>query len=234
MYSPNVNKLQSKKIRKESSKRNKICTPIKPQNKKNNIFPKDFFEEESLKKINSNEIKKEKNDGNILLKISCKIDSSVNSHSTNNTESGNFKEKKKENENINEIEEDIFNETPHFFPYVVKEKNIKHFKRNSENIKYKNKLIDGEKVNKEIKNLFNNIPENLKSDPDINKKVDLLLKNIYEMKKIIKSKKEEIKSPYKNTKSNNDIYKNNRPLSSRKLPSKNNFKGNLRYVKYDV
>ena len=67
---------------------------------------------------------------------------------------------------------------------------------------------------KEIKNLFNNIPENLKSDPDINKKVDLLLKNIYEMKKIIKSKKEEIKSSYKNIKSNNDIYKNNRPLSS--------------------
>ena len=67
---------------------------------------------------------------------------------------------------------------------------------------------------KEIKNLFNNIIENFISDPDINKKVDLLLKNNYEMKKIIKSKKEEIKSPYKNTKSNNDIYKNNRPLSS--------------------
>ena len=223
MYSPNVNKLQSKKIRKESSKRNKICTPIKPQNKKNNIFPKDFFEEESLKKINSNEIKKEKNDGNILLKISCKIDSSVNSHSTNNTESGNFKEKKKENENINEIEEDIFNETPHFFPKV----NKKEENKISNKINLNN--FDNVKVNKEIKNLFNNIPENLKSDPDINKKVDLLLKNIYEMKKIIKSKKEEIKFPY-----NNDIYKNNRPLSSRKLSSKNNFKGNLRYVKYDV
>ncbi len=54
------------------------------------------------------------------------------------------------------------------------------------------------------------------------------------MKKIIKSEKEEIKSSYKNIKSNNDIYKNNRPLSSRKLSSKNNFKGNLRYVKYEV
>ena len=59
--------------------------------------------------------------------------------------------------------------------------------------------------------------------------MDLLLKNIYEMKKIIKSKKEEIKFPY-----NNDIYKNNRPLSSRKLSSKNNFKWNLRYVKDEV
>ena len=67
---------------------------------------------------------------------------------------------------------------------------------------------------KEIKNLFNNIIENFISDPYINKKVDLLLKNNYEMKKIIKSKKEEIKSSYKNIKSNNDIYKNNRPLSS--------------------
>ena len=82
---------------------------------------------------------------------------------------------------------------------------------------------------KRNKKLFNNIPENLNSDHDINKKVDLLLKNIYEMKKIIKSKKEEIKFPY-----NNDLYKNNRPLSSRKLSSKNNFKGNLRYVKDEV
>ena len=49
------------------------------------------------------------------------------------------------------------------------------------------------------------------------------------MKKIIKSKKEEIKFPY-----NNDIYKNNRPLSSRKLSNKNNFKGKLRYVKDEV
>ena len=54
------------------------------------------------------------------------------------------------------------------------------------------------------------------------------------MKKIIKSEKEEIKSSYKTIKRNNDIYKNNRPLSSRKLSSKNNFNGNLRYVKYEV
>ena len=58
--------------------------------------------------------------------------------------------KKKGKWKFNEIEEDIFNETPHFFPYVVKEKNIKHIKRNSENIKYKSKLIDWKKANKFI------------------------------------------------------------------------------------
>ena len=58
--------------------------------------------------------------------------------------------KKKENDNFNENEEDIFNETPHFFPYIIKEKKIKHIKRNSEYIKYKNKLNDREKVNKFI------------------------------------------------------------------------------------
>ena len=26
--------------------------------------------------------------------------------------------------NFNEIEEDIFNETPHFFPYIIKEKKL--------------------------------------------------------------------------------------------------------------
>ena len=94
--------------------------------------------------------------------------------------------------------------------------------------------MDSDKVNKEIKTLFDNIPENLKSDPDINEKVGMLLKNIYEMKEIIKNKKDEICSPisHRNCKSNKMIY--NRPYSSNKLLSKGNnknIKGNSRYVK---
>ena len=65
----------------------------------------------------------------------------------------------------------------------------------SNNIKIQNNLINpinGKKVNNEIKNLFNNIPDNLKRDPDVNEKVGILLKNIYEVKQIIKDKKEMI------------------------------------------
>ena len=61
-------------------------------------------------------------------------------------------------------------------------------------------------MNNEIKNLFNNIPDNLKRDPDVNEKVGILLKNIYEFKQIIKDKKE----------------MKNRPISERKMNKQNN------------
>jgi hypothetical protein len=235
----------------------KISSPITPQNNLKNLFPKDFFENSnqenkfqkcdfSFKKMNSDEpkenikiknlLKTNINKDNILYKISCKIDSSTNSHSTNNTESGNFNSKEINKEKIDEIEEDNFKETPHFFPKI----DICEIKNNSniisDNIVLKNNLVDGEKVNKEIKNLFDNLPENLKKDPDVNEKVGMLLKNIYEMKQIINYKKDGINYP--NTQRNNKKINqnNNRPLSSRNLISNINCikmgpKGNSRYVK---
>ena len=232
----------------------KILSPIAPKTNVKNLFPKDFFDtpnqkkfqpyKNSKKKMNSEDLNKnEKNKNelkneNILYKISCTIDSSTNSHSTNNTESGNFnskeiQKKNNNNEKIEIIDEDEFKETPHFFPKINENEIPK--KIISDNIKLKsNNLMDSDKVNKEIKTLFDNIPENLKSDPDINEKVGMLLKNIYEMKQIIKNKKDEIYSPssHRNCKSNNMIY--NRPYSSNKLLSKGNnknIKGNSRYVK---
>ena len=245
-------KPMSKKIKISNLKpSHKICSPITPQTNLKNLFPKDFFEiqnntikveqnELTLKKINSDNINENKSDEifskinpqnkeNILFKISCKIDSSTNSHSTNNTESGNFNSKESNNK-IEEIEDDIFKETPHFFPKVNQNKKEEENKIIlSNDIKINN--FDGEKVNKEIKNLFDNIPENLKSDPDVKEKVGILLKNIYEMKQIIHDKKEEMNSPSsKNNLRNNHIFE--RPFTSRKLSSKeHSIKGNSRYVK---
>ena len=247
-------KISSKKLKTSNQKPlQKVLSPIPPKTNIKNLFPKDFFDSPnqmkyqqcklSIKKMSSDDLKKneknknELNKDNILYKISCKIDSSTNSHSTNNTESGNFnsKEIQKKN-NINEmieiIDENDFKETPHFFPKINEIEMPKRII--NENIKLKSNLMDSDKVNKEIKTLFDNIPENLKSDPDINEKVGILLKNIYEMKEIIKNKKDEIRSPisHRNCKSNNQI--NHRPYSSNKLLSKGNnknIKGNSRYVK---
>ncbi len=247
----------SKKIKISNLKpSHKICSPITPQTNLKNLFPKDFFEiqnnkikveenELTFKKINSDNINENKSDEifskinplnkeNILFKISCKIDSSTNSHSTNNTESGNFNSKELKNK-IEEIEDDIFKETPHFFPKVNQNKKEEENKRLlSNNIKLNN--VDGEKVNKEIKNLFDNIPENLKSDPDVNEKVGMLLKNIYEMKQIINNKKDGINYPITQRNIKTNKQKNNKPLSSRNLISNINgnimrHKDNSRYVK---
>ena len=247
-------KISSKRLKTSNQKSShKILSPIAPKTNIKNLFPKDFFDTPNQMKfqpcklstkkknsdnLNMNEKKKnELNNENILYKISCKIDSSTNSHSTNNTESGNFNSKEIQkkniiNEKIEIIDEDEFKETPYFFPKINENEISK--KIISDNFKLKSNLMDSDKVNKEIKTLFDNIPENLKSDPDINEKVGMLLKNIYEMKEIIKNKKDEICSPisHRNCKSNKMIY--NRPYSSNKLLSKGNnknIKGNSRYVK---
>ena len=235
----------------------KISSPITPQNNLKNLFPKDFFEYSnqqmkfqqndcSFKKIHSDEtienkninniLKNNINKENILFKISCKIDSSTNSHSTNNTESGNFNSKEINNEKIDEIEEDNFKETPHFFPKVDICEGKNNSEKTSDNIFLNKNLVDGDKVNKEIKNLFDNIPENLKSDPDVNEKVGMLLKNIYEMKQIINNKKDEINYPTTQRNNKRINQNNNQPLSSRNLISNINCnikgpKGNSRYVK---
>ena len=235
----------------------KISSPITPQNNLKNFFPKDFFENSnqqmkfqqcdlSFKKRHSDETNKNKNINNllnnninkenILFKISCKIDSSTNSHSTNNSESGNFNSKEINTEKIDEIEEDNFKETPHFFPKVDICERKNNSEKTSDNIFLNKNLVDGDKVNKEIKNLFDNIPENLKSDPDVNEKVGMLLKNIYEMKQIINNKKDEINYPTTQRNNKRINQNNNQPLSSRNLISNINCnikgpKGNSRYVK---
>ena len=196
----------SKKIRISNLKPSrKIYSPINPNTNLKNLFPKDFFEnpnEQSellLKKINSENINENKSDEifskinplnkeNIIFKISCKIDNSSNFKNTKNIENNNFISKDLKNKDDN-FEEDIFKETPHFFPKV----NKKEENKISNYINLNN--FDNVKVNKEIKNLFNNIPEKLKSDPDINEKVEMLLKNIYEMKQIIHDKKKRFFSP---------------------------------------
>ena len=196
----------SKKIRISNLKPSrKIYSPINPNTNLKNLFPIDFFEnpneqsELSLKKINSENINENKSDEifskinplnkeNIIFKISCKIDNSSNFKNTKNIENNNFISKDLKNKDDN-FEEDIFKETPHFFPKV----NKKEENKISNYINLNN--FDNVKVNKEIKNLFNNIPENLKSDPDINEKVEMLLKNIYEMKQIIHDKRKRFFSP---------------------------------------
>lgn len=203
--------------------KSKKFSPITPQNNLKNFFPEDFFSNSSnkphfenvdlsFKKMNSDEISKNQKEklinkinvipeNNIIHIISYKIDSTTNSHSTNNTENENINSKDKNYEFENN---DILNETPHFFPQVTKKGKIL-----SNNIKIQNNLINpinGKKVNNEIKNLFNNIPDNLKRDPDVNEKVGILLKNIYEVKQIIKDKKE----------------MKNRPISERKMNKQNN------------
>jgi hypothetical protein len=232
--------------------------PITPQNNLKNFFPEDFFSNSlnnpqfenvniSFKKMNSDEIGKNQTEkiinnlnqtkeNNIIHIISYKIDSSTNSHSTNNTESGNFNSKEINTEKIDEIEEDNFKETPHFFPKVDICEGKNNSEKTSDNIFLNKNLVDGDKVNKEIKNLFDNIPENLKSDPDVNEKVGMLLKNIYEMKQIINNKKDEINYPTTQRNNKRINQNNNQPLSSRNLISNINCnkkgpKGNSRYVK---
>ena len=50
-------------------------------------------------------------------------------------------------------------------------------------------LINENIVNKEIQNLFDNIPNQLKSVPDLKEKVEELLNNINEMKAFIETRK---------------------------------------------
>ena len=164
-------------------------------------------------------------DGNNLLNISCKIDKSSNSNSTKNSDNENINSNEFQNENY---EGDIiFKETPHFFPQIANKEKIL-----SDKIKIQNNLIqpmDGIKVNKELKNLFDNIPENLKSDPEVNEKVGILLKNIYEMKQIIKDKKDKKNKPMTERKKKNNLITYT-PTSSKKIVyQKTNV--NSRYIK---
>ena len=223
--------------------------PITPQNNLKNFFPEDFFSNSSnkpqfenvnisFKKMNSDEIGKNQTEklinqinktkeNNIIHIISYKIDSSTNSHSTNNTENENMNSKEQNCEYENN---DILNETPHFFPQVSKKDKIL-----SNNIKIQNNLINPinrKKVNNELKNLFNNIPENLKKDPDVNEKVGILLKNIYEMKQIIKDKKEKKNKPISdrnNYKQNNNLIAYQPNIKNKR--NINNININSRYVK---
>ena len=223
--------------------------PITPQNNLKNFFPEDFFSNSSnnpqfenvnisFKKMNSDEIGKNQTEkiinnlnqtkeNNIIHIISYKIDSSTNSHSTINTENENINSKDKNYEFENN---DILTETPHFFPQVEKKEKIL-----SNNIKIQNNLINpinGKKVNNEIKNLFNNIPDNLKRDPDVNEKVGILLKNIYEMKQIIKDKKEKKIRPI--SERNKNKQNNNLIAYQPNIQNKKNIKNiniNSRYVK---
>ena len=212
-----------------------------------NFFPEDFFGDSSkkpifenvdisFKKMNSDEISENKkenliskikgsSENNIIHIISCKIDKSSNSHSTKNSDNENINSNEFQNENY---EGDIiFKETPHFFPQVVNKEKIL-----SDKIKIQKNLIqpmDGIKVNKELKNLFDNIPENLKSDPDVNEKVGILLKNIYEMKQIIKNKKDKKNKPMTERKKKNNLITYT-PTSSKKIVyQKTNV--NSRYIK---
>ena len=225
----------------------KRFSPITPQNNLKNFFPEDFFGDSSkkpifenvdisFKKMNSDEISENKkenliskikgsSENNIIHIISCKIDKSSNSHSTKNSDNENINSNEFQNENF---EGDIiFKETPHFFPQVVNKEKIL-----SDKIKIQKNLIqpmDGIKVNKELKNLFDNIPENLKSDPDVNEKVGILLKNIYEMKQIIKNMKDKKNKPMTERKKKNNLITYT-PTSSKKIVyQKTNV--NSRYIK---
>lgn len=96
--------------------------------------------------------------------------------------------------------ENFLKETPHFFPCLdvhVKEK--KENKGNLSNIfSYKekeNKIINLPTINKErtveqeISNLFENLTDGLVNDPVINKKMNILLDNIQDVKQAIYKKK---------------------------------------------
>lgn len=102
--------------------------------------------------------------------------------------------------NNNNNNDNLLKETPHFFPCVdahVGEKNEN--KGNLSNIfsykKKENKTLNLPSINKErsveqeISNLFENLTDGLVNDPDINKKMNILLDNIQDVKKAILYKK---------------------------------------------
>ena len=138
-----------------SNPKTKRFSPLTPQNNLKNFFPEDFFGKSkkpifenvdfSFKKMHSDEITENKkenliskikglSENNIINTISYKIEKSTNSYSTKNSE----------NEYINSNEfqrgndegENIFKETPHFFPQIDKKEKIL-----SNNIKIQNNLI---------------------------------------------------------------------------------------------
>ena len=106
---------------------------------------------------------------------------------------------KNENDNSSDFDEQQLKETPHFFPIVnnnegrhlPKPKSTRGVRphKSKEKIVTLPKIIDEKIVGKEISNLFENIPDDLVNDPDVKQKVNVLLKNIKEVKNVIYKKK---------------------------------------------
>ena len=142
------------------------------------------------------------------------------------------------NNNINIQNNNVFNDFPFIKPKSNDEinnnkkennnnnskKNLPEIKRplSSRNSKNSNKNIinyNTKKVEKELNCLINNIPQNLLDDPEINKKFNLIMKNIDELKQCVNNKKNNFNSNIYKIQQKNIIY-NKKSFNKINQPSK--------------
>jgi len=129
------------------------------------------------------------------------------------------------NNNINIQNNNVFNDFPFIKPKSNDEinnnkkennnnnskKNLPEIKRplssrNSKNNNKNNINYNTKKVEKELNCLINNIPQNLLDDPEINKKFNLIMKNIDELKQCVNNKKNNFNSNIYKIQQKNVIY----------------------------
>ena len=142
------------------------------------------------------------------------------------------------NNNINIQNNNAFNDFPFIKPKSNDEinnnkkennnnnskKNLPEIKRplssrNSKNSNKNNINYNTKKVEKELNCLINNIPQNLLDDPEINKKFNLIMKNIDELKQCVNNKKNNFNSNIYKIQQKNVIY-NKKSFNKINQPSK--------------
>jgi len=175
-----------------SSQNNIIHIPFKQH-------VKNYYSEFNI--INNNNILNNNNVGN-------------NSDNNNNNKCNDFPFiKPKSNDEIHKINKNQKNNND--FNNNNSKKNLPEIKRplssRNKSIKNNNNILinktnyNTKKVEKELNCLINNIPQNLLDDPEINKKFNLIMKNIDELKQCV------------NNKTNNFYNNNNNKIQQKKI-----------------
>ena len=139
--------------------------------------------------------------------------------------------------------ENLLKETPHFFPCVdvLERGKNEPIKRDSINIfsykKKDNKPLNLPKINKErnvdqeISYLFENLTDELVNDPDINKKMNILLNNIQDVKQAIYKKKSSTINNKEQCKQKKESREERQKSILTKYPSEFLYKKKINYTK---